>query len=852
MRLLSYHRLFLLLFFGLTLPLLNATAQALRTADGLTYHPVRTIAPADPDLADLAFLKQEIGAARVVFLGEPTHGEGNVFEAKTRLVRFLRQQGFGTVAFESGFYEVARAQQDIEAGQNPATCLNKSLFPIWTHSREFQPLTALVGKGQLKVAGFDPQLSGEYGEEMMEDLQAFLGSKQSEAVPFDYLEEVIDAMGRYYTFPPTHQYALFNLAIGKATKQLRQVATAEPGRRSRAEFWLQTLASLNALARDYARNDPGAKGPEGFKASDSNVRDQLMADNLLWYLRQHPTEKVICWGATGHFAGPLKGLQNDELQDFRPMGSLVKAALPAGQVYLLGTATAGGIYGNVHGPRKPVPTPAPGSLEAQLDAVGPEYLFVPMRQPALANVTASLFEYQPLAGNWTQVLDGLLFLKTVRPPEYAEQDLPPTLRDSLRLAKTSSGTLAGDAQRRLTVRAAGSGPAAGQLRGVVLDEKTRAAVPFASVYLQRQGVGLTTNIKGEFELPRPAGPDSLVATCLGFGQQALAVGTQSYLTVLLPPQAYALAEVTVKGESLDPRKIMARVIKQLPQNYTQRDYNADVYARASSTNFDSLLYDVEYFSTFYDAQGYRSVGSGASRLEEVKWNKEPNRSGDWGDYHFAHSAYFANFVDLVDQNPIFQARTLKKYTYSLASVIQDQGRETLVIDFVAKKKNRRTTGDYFDQGYSGKLYINRADYAVTRCDVEWQRDTVLLNEMTRKYFARGGTVASRWHHLHDDYRIRQSMTYQQPQPGGPYFLDRSIQTWIERHRDLATGRRMEKLSVQSLQFANIRTTGVEVLPERPPAATMLLKGRPFHEEFWRTHQRPDGAAVTPQMKAPAR
>ena len=850
MAFLSYHRQLILFF--LLLRLVVATAQPLQTASGLTYHPIRTIDPADPDLADLAFLRQEIGQARVVFLGELTHGEGNIFEAKTRLVRLLQQQGFGTVAFESGFYEMARAQQDIEAGQNPTTCLNKSLFPIWTHSREFQPLMALVGKGQLKVAGFDPQLTGEYGEELVEELQAFLGSKQAEAVPFDYLEEVVAVMGQYYTFPPTHQYTLLNLAIGKASRQLRQAAAADPRRRAQAGFWLQTLASLNALARNYAQNDPGAKGPDDFKAQDSNVRDRLMAENLLWYLRQHPTEKVICWGATGHFAGPLAGLNSAELQAFRPMGSLVKAALPAGQVYLLGTATAGGVHGNVHGPREAVPTPAPGSLEAQLAAVGPEYLFVPMRQPALEKATSSLLGYEPMTGNWTQVLDGVLFLKTVHPPVFIDQALPLTLRDSVRLAKTSRGTLAADERSRVTVRAAGPSPAASQLRGVVLDQKTRAAVPFASVYLKQQGIGLTTNIKGEFALPRPAGPDSLVATCLGFGRQSLAVGAQPFLTVLLPPQAYTLAEVTVKGESLDPRKIMARVIQRLPRNYTQQNYNADVYARGSSTNFDSLLYDVEYFSTFYDAQGYRSVGGGASRLEEVKWNKATGPSKFWGDYHFAYTGFFTNFFDLVDDNPMFQPRTLKKYTYSLASVIQDQGRETLVIDFVAKKNNHRTTGDYFDQGYTGTLYINRADYAVTRCDVEWQRDTLLLNSFARKYFARGGTVARGWHQLHSDYHIRQIVTYQQQQPGGAYFLDRSVQTWIEKHRDLATGQHMEKLSVQSLKFANIRTNGVEALPERPPIATMLLKGQPFHEEFWRTHQRPDGVVGAPQVKAPTR
>ncbi|GAA3989821.1 erythromycin esterase family protein [Hymenobacter antarcticus] len=825
-----------------------ALAQSTQPAPALAYQAIRTIDPQDPDFTDLTFLKAEFGAARVVLLGEPTHGEGNVFGAKIRLVRYLRQLGFTTVAFESGFYELSRAQQDLEAGKAPAACFEKSLFPIWSRSQEFQPMAGLVGPGKLKVAGFDPQFSGEYGEELVEDLQAFLRpEKGADAVPYDYLEEVMAVMGQHYTFSPAHEYSLFNLGIGKATKLLQRVAATSPARKARAEFWLQCLGSVNTLARDYAHNDPGAKGETGFKAKDSNVRDRLMAENLLWYLRQHPAEKVICWGATPHFAGSLAGLQSAELQAYRPMGFLLKAALP-GQVYVLGTATAHGVYGNVYGPRKPVPAPAPGSLESQLDALGPEYLFVRMQQPALAATTASLFEYTPVAGNWTAVVDGLLFLKTVHPPTEATTEAPLTLRDSVRLSKTSGGPPAA-AKRRVTVRAGGAAGAVG-LSGRVLNEKTRAAVPFASVYLKKQGLGLVTNIKGEFELPRPAAADTLVATCLGFGARAVSVGSQTAtgLTLLLPPQAYALAGVQVSGESLNPRKIMERVIKNLPKNYLQQDYNADVYARASSTNYDSLLYDVEYFSTYYDAQGYRSVGAAASRLEEVKWNQLPAKGTGWEDYHYGHSGYFAHFADLVDENPLFQARTLGKYTYSLGPIIEYEGRETLVVEFVARKKTRRTTGDYFDQGYTGKLYINHADYAVTRCEVEWARDTVRLNQLTRKYFARSGAAATSWHSIHRDYRIRQTITYQQ-QPDGHYFVNTTAQEWIEKHKNLATGQHMEKLSVLSLQFTNIRTAGVAVLPERPPVASMLLKDKPLHEEFWRTHQRPSAVVGADQLKA---
>ena len=175
--------LFLLaLGFGGTRP---ASAQP---ATPLLVHAVRSINPADADFRDLEFLAQEIGAARVVMLGEPTHGEGNVFEAKIRLLRFLQEKmGFTTVAFESGFYDLHRAQQALEAGKTAQEALGNSVFPVWTSTQEFQGLLPLVGKGKLRVAGFDPQLSGEYGEALVEELQAFLApEKGSAGLNYDY------------------------------------------------------------------------------------------------------------------------------------------------------------------------------------------------------------------------------------------------------------------------------------------------------------------------------------------------------------------------------------------------------------------------------------------------------------------------------------------------------------------------------------------------------------------------------------------------------------------------------------------------------------------------------------------
>jgi len=76
---------------------------------------------------DLRALDAAIGEARIVLLGEQSHGDGTAFAAKARIVEHLhRNNGFEALAFEADFYALERAWARCAVGKvyarSPATC----------------------------------------------------------------------------------------------------------------------------------------------------------------------------------------------------------------------------------------------------------------------------------------------------------------------------------------------------------------------------------------------------------------------------------------------------------------------------------------------------------------------------------------------------------------------------------------------------------------------------------------------------------------------------------------------------------------------------------------------------------
>ncbi|NML65948.1 hypothetical protein HHL22_12100 [Hymenobacter sp. RP-2-7] len=852
-----------LLIFGLGLTQTRAQSVA---GPLVPARPIAHLSPPDTTFADLEFLRGELDGARVVFLGEPTHGEGNVLAAKARLVAYLQQRlGFTTLAMESGFFSLHKAQQEIETGKSVAKNMAASIFPIWMQTQEFQTVLPLVGPdgGGLRLMGFDPQLSGDYSDDLTDDLEDFLESeKGAKNLNYTLLDDVAGYMEEHFAFPATLTLGAYEAELAKAAPLLARAANApQASRRAEAAFWQQCLRSLGALARDYARHDPNAKTADTFVAADSNPRDAQMADNLLWYLRQHPTEKVICWGALPHFANHVEVLQNDELRDYRPMGRAVKTALGPNQVYILGTLAGGGSHGMRGTAGTPVPAPAPGTLEASLLAAVPTpYAFVSLKHDAPGRqLTTYAFDYQPIAGPWSEVVDGFVFFRSVEPPHWVAADSTASAAapDTAALGAPAAAQAAppgslspapgrgGTVLRRTVAVAnvAGVRP----VRGVVLDQRTRQPVPYASVQLPELGRGTVADGQGRFTVALP-GPTPLQVSSLGYTTATVRspAGTEE-LTVLLTPAAYTLEEVRVAARPLPTAEaILQNAVKRIPLNYEQQDYAAEVYTYQRVTSFDTLQLEDEYVSRFRVPAGYQHftgnfMGSGdypsrqLQQLHVLRRGPDTLRykpGGRYGDPQ-GHDLWAA---DPVRTSPLFKNRGARRFQLKLDSV-RYRGADTLyVLSFAARNANHRSTGTYLTGVYQGRVVVRRRDYAVLRYEALWQLDTATYNGVARKNFGRPTQVASLYSLLFSADRTTHVVTYAKA-ANGRYYVRRSVGQTANAGRSVK-GQPFNMQSYTAHFFTILPEAGPPpLLPARnqPRTPAPAVPDRP---EFWRSYQRP--------------
>lgn len=260
----------------------------------------------DQDFTELKPVADAIGKARIVQLGESSHGSGSMNQLKTRLIKYLHQQhGFNLIAFESSMFACNRGLEKNAA--IPSDLLMYScIFPVW-HTEEVLELFRYIKQTQssdrpLRLAGFDTQISGGENETNIRNFyqQALARLTDDQRTLATNLALDVLAMQKdgISCFRGDSQACVRVRSQHSEVKtRLQQTAALLDGLTSPPE----QLAYLLMLSYQHAIDsqlDEANKNGRWIEA-----RDRGMAANITGLLqRQYPQEKMLVWAHNAHIA----------------------------------------------------------------------------------------------------------------------------------------------------------------------------------------------------------------------------------------------------------------------------------------------------------------------------------------------------------------------------------------------------------------------------------------------------------------------------------------------------------------------------------------------------------------------
>lgn len=265
-----------------------------------TAVPLRS-AEAGNGFADMMPIKKMVGKARLVSLGEATHGTREIFQLKHRMLEFLvENMGFTVFTIEANYSESLAVNDYVLTGKgDPRAALAGMYF--WTWNTE--EVLALIEwmraynadpkhRRKLEFYGYDMQITKGPAELLLAYLQAVDGK---------YAGTVEASLASLASRTLRREYPGFD----QARRDQLSTQVADLGKRMDAHkkrYVGKSSERAWVLARRHVVIMEQALTMFANQDRSTAIRDRAMADNLLWIMNtmQPRGTRVVSWAHNGH------------------------------------------------------------------------------------------------------------------------------------------------------------------------------------------------------------------------------------------------------------------------------------------------------------------------------------------------------------------------------------------------------------------------------------------------------------------------------------------------------------------------------------------------------------------------
>jgi len=249
-------------------------------------HPIQSFNPSFENIQDLETFGELIGDAKVVALGETTHGSSEIFQMKHRLIKYLNQhKGFDIFSIEANMPEAYKVNEyTLEGKGNPEDLIKGMYFWTWS-THEMLALVEWMKEqnktdNKIQFTGFDMQ----YYQESINELKNGFAENSTLVKGIEELEFILNT-------------------VKKNAKGSVGITIQEPDK-SRTEEIIsaikKSIEGWNENKTQKAWLSQNVRLVEQFLGKTYFSRDKFMAENLEWINEQNPDSKIAIWAHNGH------------------------------------------------------------------------------------------------------------------------------------------------------------------------------------------------------------------------------------------------------------------------------------------------------------------------------------------------------------------------------------------------------------------------------------------------------------------------------------------------------------------------------------------------------------------------